>query len=83
MKKTTPLYINNLSVAIALLISGANASAGQSSQLSPSSASFVQGSILVMPRAGMSNEALSNVLKSQGGGTAKRVGKSELRIVTV
>jgi thermitase len=43
--------------------------------------SFVTGRILVMPRAGLSDAALAKVLGENGGGKARRIGKSELRIV--
>ena len=47
----------------------------------PAAVEFAPGRILVMPRAGMPDAAMDKILKEQGGGKARRVGKSELRIV--
>ena len=47
----------------------------------PAAAEFAPGRILVMPRAGMPDALMDKILKEQGGGKARRVGKSELRIV--
>ncbi len=65
-----------LSLAAALACGGAAAQGN-----SPGSESFAAGRILVMPRAGMPEAALAAILKENGGGKARRVGKSELRIV--
>lgn len=46
-----------------------------------SAASHVPGRILILPRAGLTDNALSRILAEQGGGKARRIGKSELRIV--
>lgn len=67
-----------LSLAAALACAG-TAAQGQGS--SPGTESFAPGRILVMPRAGMPEAALGKVLKENGGGKARRVGKSELHIV--
>lgn len=42
---------------------------------------YVPGRILVMPRAGMTDGALAKILRENGEGRARRVGRSELRIV--
>jgi len=42
---------------------------------------YAPGRILVMPRAGVPEAALARILKDNGGGNARRVGNSELRIV--
>jgi subtilisin family serine protease len=47
----------------------------------PATGEFAPGRILVMPRAGMPDVAMDKILKQHGGGKARRVGKSELRIV--
>jgi hypothetical protein len=65
-----------LSLAAALACGGAAAQGN-----SPGSESFAAGRVLVMPRAGMPEGALAAILKENGGGKARRVGKSELRIV--
>lgn len=44
-------------------------------------AEFAAGRILVMPRAGLPEAALDKILKEKGAGKARRVGKTELRIV--
>jgi thermitase len=42
---------------------------------------YAPGRILVMPRAGLPDTALARILNENGGGKARRIGKSELRIV--
>jgi subtilisin family serine protease len=42
---------------------------------------YAPGRILLMPRAGLNDSALARILKEQGGGKARRVGQSDLRIV--
>lgn len=44
---------------------------------------YAAGRILVMPHAGMSDGAMEKLVKDNGGGKARRVGKSELRVVDV
>lgn len=61
-------------VAMACVPAAAQRSPGQPE-------SFAPGRILVMPRAGMPEAALGRIVKENGGGTARRVGQSELRIV--
>ena len=67
-----------VSVAAALACGG---TAAQSNRNIMNSESFAAGRILVMPRAGMPEAALSKILGENGGGKARRVGRSELRIV--
>lgn len=67
-----------LSVASALACSGAAAQAFAVNSAEPA---FAPGRILVMPRAGLPDAALSKILDDNGGGKTRRVGKSELRIV--
>ena len=43
--------------------------------------SYAPGRVLVMPRAGLPDAALSNILKENGAGNARAVGRSQLRIV--
>lgn len=45
------------------------------------SETFAAGRILVMPRAGLADGALARILAEHGAGQARRVGRSELRIV--
>lgn len=47
----------------------------------PATGELAPGRILVMPRAGMPDVAMDKILKQHGGGKARRIGKSELRIV--
>ncbi len=67
-----------LSLAAALACAG---TAAQGQGKGQGTESFAPGRILVMPRAGMPEAALGKVLKENGGGKARRVGKSELHIV--
>ena len=67
-----------VSLAAALACGG---TAAQSNRNIMNSESFAAGRILVMPRAGMPEAALSKILGENGGGKARRVGRSELRIV--
>ena len=67
-------------VSAAAALACANVAA-QGNGSSPGSESFAAGRILVMPRAGMPEDALDKILKDNGGGKARRVGRSELRIV--
>ena len=67
-----------LSLAAAMACGGAYA---QGRGNSPTAESFAPGRILVMPRAGLPEAALAAILKENGGGKARRVGQSELRIV--
>ncbi len=69
----SPYAIAFLSIAAALACGRAAAQ--------PAGVDFAPGRILVMPRAGMPDAAMDKILKEQGGGKARRVGKSELRIV--
>jgi subtilisin family serine protease len=66
--------------ALFLLASGA-AQAQRNSQPGPEQ--IAPGRILVMPRAGLPEQALDRILKEQGALAARRVGRSELRIVEV
>ena len=67
-------------VSVAAALACANVAA-QGNGNSSNSESFAAGRILVMPRAGMPEDALDKILKDNGGGKARRVGRSELRIV--
>ena len=55
--------------------------AAQPVQQAPATEAFASGRILVMPRAGLPDAALAKILNEQGGGKARRIGNSELRIV--
>lgn len=55
--------------------------AAQSTLATGVEAAYTPGRILIMPRAGLPEQALAKILNDQGGGKARRVGKSELRIV--
>ena len=55
--------------------------AAQPVQQAPVNEAFALGRILVMPRAGLPDAALAKILNEQGGGKARRIGNSELRIV--
>ena len=67
-----------VSLAAALACGGA---AAQASAVNSGEPAFAPGRILVMPRAGLPDAALGKILNDNGGGKARRVGKSELRIV--
>lgn len=69
----SPFSIASISIAATLVCGGVAAQ--------PTDVEFTPGRILVMPRAGMPDAAMDKILKEQGGGKARRVGKSELRIV--
>lgn len=49
--------------------------------LAQSTEAHVAGRILLMPRAGLSDAALGRILQAEGAGKARRIGKSELRVV--
>jgi subtilisin family serine protease len=76
MKPIGRFALAALPLAAALAFGGAAAQGN-----SPGTESFAAGRILVMPRAGMPDGALAAILKEHGGGKARRVGQSELRIV--
>ncbi len=67
-------------VALAAAISCGHASA-QSPQQTTSAENLVPGRILVMPRAGVSDAALSKILKDNGGGRGRRIGQTRLQVV--
>ena len=66
----------SLMAAAAMGLAAANSSAW-----AQPAETFVQGRILVMPRAGLPDAALDKILREQGGGKARRIGRSELRII--
>ena len=53
----------------------------QSAPLGGTAEAYAPGRILVMPRAGLSEVSLAGVLRQNGAGKARRVGKSELQIL--
>ena len=65
-----------LSAALACGFAGA-----QTAWPSNADADYAPGRIIVMPRAGMPEHTLSKFLSDQGGGKARRLGNSELRVV--
>jgi thermitase len=67
-----------VSMAAALACGGAFAQ-GQAGTVTTEA--YAAGRILVMPRAGLPDSALARILNENGGGKARRIGKSELRIV--
>lgn len=75
------LAVAVLSLAAALACGGA---AAQDSPIGSAEADeFVPGRILVEPSAGLSDESLGELLGENGGGKARRIGSSALRIVEV
>jgi hypothetical protein len=78
MKPHGRFAVAALSLAAALACGGA---AAQGRGNNPGTESFSPGRILVMPRAGMPDDALDKILGQQGGGKGRRVGKTDLRIV--
>ncbi len=72
--------LSTLGVAVALACS-----AGAHAQQAATSAGeeFASGRILIKARAGLPDAALSRILQQNGGGTARRVGRTDLRIVTL
>lgn len=79
---THKLLSNSLSgqfTVAAVSIAALLACSGVAAQ--PATGEFAPGRILVMPRAGMPDAVMDKILKEQGAGKARRVGKSELRIV--
>ena len=86
MRITTPLAsahpaglpgVHRLSLA-ALAVASALAGAPVLAQTTDAHAA---GRILLMPRAGLSDAALGRILQAEGAGKARRIGKSELRVV--
>lgn len=77
-----PCFLSPVAMALAALLVCAPAAA-QSSGARAAGATSVAGRILVMPRAGLPEAVLTKVLGENGGGIARRVGKSDLRIVEV
>jgi thermitase len=73
-----------LSLALAAVACATALTCGSARAQQPSSAAqsfFAQGRILVMPRAGLPEAAFAQILNENGGGRARRVGQSELRLV--
>lgn len=81
--KTSKSFSTNFSgrFTVAALSLAASLACTGIASAQPAEAAFAPGRILVMPRAGMPDAAMDKILKEQGGGKARRVGKSELRIV--
>lgn len=78
----------SLSAAIACSPAGAqsaNASPNAFANANPSASSrgHAAGRILVMPRAGLGDDGLDQIVKGNGGIKGRRIGRSELRIVDV
>lgn len=71
------LFRLSLMAATAMSLSAASATAW--AQVADQA--YASGRILVLPRAGLPDAALERILREQGGGKARRVGRSELRIV--
>lgn len=68
--------------AAAMAVSAAFACPPTLAQVGPTGThGYVPGRLLVMPRAGLSEGALSSILKENGAGNARQVGRSALRIV--
>lgn len=72
--------IVSASVTLAAALGGGGVSAQTTPDLGSAQA-YASGRILVMPRSGLPEAALAKILNESGGGKARRVGKSELRIV--
>lgn len=70
--------------AIALAGALAFGSAGVQAQAAADGAySHATGRVLVMPRAGLSDKVLDKLLRENGGGQSRRIGKTALRVVDV
>ena len=70
--------VHTIAAAAAVL---AALSAGASQALAQGAETYEPGRILVLPRAGLPEAALTKILKDHGGGKARGVGNSGLRIV--
>jgi hypothetical protein len=77
-KASSRFAVAAVSVAAALACGGVSA---QGKATTPTTEAYAPGRILVMPRAGLPDSALARILNENGGGKARRIGKSELRIV--
>jgi len=79
----TKTSARRFAVAVVSLAAGltCGSAIAQSNSTSATSQAYAAGRILVMPRAGLADAALDKILKENGGGKARRVGKSELRII--
>ncbi len=75
--------VSVLALAGIVAVSGAAWAQGHPQGRSGVAETVVQGRILLMPRAGLSEQALTKTLRENGAGASKRVGNSQLRIVNV
>ena len=80
-RKSTPISSRRTSVSLAAsLIVAASGVVGSSPSHAQSAPDWTKGRLLVMPRAGLSDVEFDKIAKTHGG-NARRVGKSELRII--
>jgi hypothetical protein len=80
--KFTGLRVSRLVAALAIgLASWGVAQAAPPAAATAAAEDFAQGRILVLPRAGLTDASLTKILGEHGGGRARRVGNSPLRIV--
>lgn len=80
-RKSTPISSRRTSVSLAAsLIVAASGVVGSSPSHAQSAPDWAKGRLLVMPRAGLSDVEFDKIAKTHGG-NARRVGKSELRII--
>jgi len=80
LKSGGKIVLVSASLTIALVSGPAGA---QGNSAGATGSMHAPGRILVMPNAGMSDAAMDKLVKDVGGGKARRLGKSELRIVDV
>ncbi len=74
------------SAAAIALLAGLTAAQTLQAQTTPPPAgtsAFAPNRILALPRAGMPDAALAKILSDNGGGKARRIGKTDLRIIDV
>jgi thermitase len=74
-------FVPNFTAAAIALAAAIGCAPAMAQGNSDKTEAFAPGRILVMPRAGLPDGALAAILKENGGGKARRVGQSELRIV--
>lgn len=80
-RKSTPISSRRTAVSLAAsLIVAASGVAGAGASHAQSAPDWAKGRLLVMPRAGLSDVEFDKIAKTHGG-NARRVGKSELRII--
>lgn len=75
LSRFVPLGAVTLALALSSVPSAAQGTGAMGEE------AYAQGRILLQPRAGLPEAALARILQENGGGKARRLGRSELRIV--